>query len=263
MKFDILFENILNKHILQEDTGKLIVVFPGGFHPFHSGHKSIFDNIEKTFPGADAYISITGYTEERPFTAQEKKLIIASTGIDEKKIVEVKSPFRSEEILKKYDPQKDKVIFVVSEKEKNDPSRASLFTRVKKDGTPSYFQDFTDMESMQPFGKHGYIFVMPVITFGKEIFGKNIKSASELRKLYNTLTDDQKLNLIKKLYITNFDKIKKIFDKHLNINGEEESEVSSFLDKELMRDKGVAYKDVLTNPPYQVDGMLTVGRMKY
>lgn len=261
MNFELLAEKLLKKHFFVEQAGKTIVIFPGGFHPFHLGHKSIFDNIQKTFPNAETYIAITGYTEERPFTATEKKLIIASTGIDPKHIVEVKSPFRAEEILKNYNPSKDKVIFAVSEKEKLDPTRKSLFTRTKKDGTPSYFQDYTS-EDMAPFGKHGYIYIFPSIKFGKDVFGKDIKSASELRNLYSNLKDSQKLQLIKKMYISNFDKIKKIFDKHLNGSGEEE-EMNSFLNREIMKDKNKEFNDVYLNPPYKVDNELTVGRMKY
>jgi hypothetical protein len=261
MNFELLAEKLLQKHFLIEQEGKTIVIFPGGFHPFHLGHKSIFDNIQKTFPSADTYIAITGYTEERPFTAAEKKLIISSTGIDSKHIIEVKSPFRAEEILKNYNPNKDKVIFAVSEKEKLDPSRKSLFVRTKKDGTPSYFQDYNS-NNLAPFGKHGYIYVFPSIKFGKDVFGKDIKSASELRNLYNNLKDSQKVELIKKMYTSNFDKIKKIFDKHL-ANGGEEEEMSTFLDKELIKDKDKEFNDVYLNPPYKVDGELTVGRMKY
>ena len=262
MKVDALVENIVHKHFITENTSKTVVIFPGGFHPFHLGHKSIFDNIQRTFPDADSYIAITGYTEERPFTAQEKKLIISSTGIDPSKIVEVKSPFRSEEILKKYNPDKDKAIFAVSSKEKQDPTRQSLFTRIKKDGTASYFQDYS-VANMEPFSKHGYIYTFPTIKFGSNIFGKDIESASELRKMYSTLTDNQKMNLIKKMYTSNHDKIKKIFDKHLASYSSEENEVNSFLGKELMKDTDKAFGNKLTNPPYQADGGLSVGRMMY
>lgn len=260
MKFDLVFEKLISNHIVLEETGKTVVIFPGGFHPFHVGHKSIFENIQKTFPEADTYIAITGYTEERPFSAEEKKLIISSTGIDANKVVEVKSPFRSEEILKNYNPKKDRVIFVASEKEKLDASKKSLFTRVKKDGSPSYFQDYNP-QNLQPFEKHGYIYLFPTVSFGKEIFGRDIKNASELRRLYSTLNDKQKAELIKKLYVKNFDAIKKIFDKHLV--DREESDESPFLAKELIKDRDKEFNDVFLNPPYKVDGGLTVGRMKY
>jgi len=262
MNFDFVVEAIFKKHIVKEQNqGKTIVIFPGGFHPFHLGHKSIFDGIQKAFPNADAYIAITDYTEERPFTADEKKIIISSTGIDTSKVVQVKSPFRPEEILQKYNPDKDVVIFAVGEKEKYDPSRKSLFVRTKKDGTPSYFQDYNANEVLRPFGKHGYIYLLPTVSFGKEVFGSNIKSASELRAKYNTLNDKQKITLLKKLYSKNIDKIKKIFDSHLSEN--EESDESPMLAKELIKDKDKAFNDVFLNPPYKTDGQLTIGRMKY
>jgi hypothetical protein len=39
--------------------------------------------------------------------------------------------------------------------------------------------------------------------------------------------------------------------------------VNSFLGKELIKDTDKAFGNKLTNPPYQVDGGLTVGRMMY
>ena len=46
---------------------KTIVVFPGGFHPFHKGHLFVFDELKKRFPSADLYIASSDYTGERPF----------------------------------------------------------------------------------------------------------------------------------------------------------------------------------------------------
>ena len=127
MKFSDLFL------FLEEDKqGKTIVIFPGGFHPFHTGHKAVFDLLQQKFPNADHYIAISGYTKERPFDLKEKITLMKAAGVDVSKVKEVKSPFRSEEILKNYNPKTDKVIFVVSEKEKQDPEKKSLFTRVKK-----------------------------------------------------------------------------------------------------------------------------------
>jgi hypothetical protein len=261
MNFDILFEGILKKYI-SENIGKKIVIFPGGFHPFHLGHKSVFDNIEKQFPDTDTYIAITDYTEERPFTADEKKLIIQSTGINGSKIKVVKSPFRSEEILKKYNPKKDIVIFAISEKERNDPKKAGLFTRIKKDGTPSYFQDYTTT-GLQPFEKHGYIYVFPSIEF--KINGKAYASASQLRNEYKKLNDKQKISFLKQLYKFNFDAIKKIFDAKLDSKSEEDESINATgteLDKQRLGDELKNSQSYINTPPYQVDGQLTVGRFK-
>jgi cytidyltransferase-like protein len=261
MKFDKLVDGILSANFVVEQTGKTIVIFPGGFHPFHIGHKSVFDNIKNQFPNADTYIAITDYTAERPFTAQEKKMIISSTGIDPNKIAVVKSPFKSEEILKNYNPKADKVIFAVSEKERTDPKKAGLFTRTKKDGTPSYFQDYTGGE-MMPFEKNGYIYVFPTEEFN--IGGKKFKSASQLREYYKTLKELSKIDFLKNLYIKNLDKIKALFDKKLT-GSAEENEMSVFIDKERLKDENekLGGDGIFLNPPYQTDNRLTVGRMKY
>lgn len=263
MKFDSLFENILTRYITEAALPRTIVIFPGGFHPFHKGHKSVFENLEKKFPQADSYIAISDYTKERPFTADEKKLIISSTGINPDKVKVVKSPFRAEEILKKYNPKTDKVIFAVSEKEKADPAKASLFTRVKKDGTPSYFQDYKEGE-LEPFEKHGYIVTFPSITFN--VGGTNIKRAKQLREMYMSLNDKQRLALVKAMYNKNHDIIKKIFDERLQAPSEE-NEMNSLLQRQDLEDyaryKTGGGNDVFANPPYQVDGGLTIGRMKY
>lgn len=262
MKYYSLVNDILEKILFSEQSknNKTIVIFPGGFHPFHVGHKSVFDNIKNQFPFADSYIAITDYTAERPFSANEKKMLINSTGIDINRIAVVKSPFKSEEILKNYNPKKDFVIFAVSEKERNDPKKAGLFTRVKKDGTPSYFQDYTG-ENMKPFEKHGYIYVFPTEEF--TIDNKKFRSASQLRNYYITLDNDGKYNLLKSLYIKNLDKIKTLFDNKLNASSEE-NEILSFLDKERIKDenKKLGGDGIYFNPPYKVDGGISVGRMK-
>ena len=205
--FDLLVENILSPN------GKLVVIFPGGFHPFHKGHKSVYDSIKRKFPEADVYIAISDFTKERPFTADEKRLIISSTGIDPNVVKVVKSPLRSEEILKQYNPEKDRVIFARSQKDKNDPELKSLFTRIKKDGTPSYFQDFKEGKELMPFGKHGYIYLFPTRQFN--VLGYSFQSASQLRDLYKNLSEEDKLKLLNGLYLKNIEKIKKIFDSRL------------------------------------------------
>jgi len=237
----------------KEQNKRLIVIFPGGFHPFHLGHKSIYDNIKKTFPTADVFIVATDYTEERPLSFDEKKFIISSTGIDSNVIKKVKSPFRAEEVLSKYNPEKDIVIFAISEKEKNDADKKSLFIRKKKDGTPTYFQDFKSIEKMDPFKKHAYIYLFPVKPF--KINGIDVTSASQLRQSYVFMSEQEKINLLKSLYIKNIDKIKNILDKKL-ISKDEENEII----KQQMLDPHNRPGSSLGYPPYNTQGSPTVGR---
>jgi len=193
--------------------GKLIIILPGGFHPFHKGHAELFRKTQELFPEADCFIAVTGYTKDRPFDIKEKLKLMQAAGVDMSKVKQVKSPYQSLEILKNYNKDKDKVIFVTSEKEKLDPEKASLFTRVKKDGTPSYFQDFKNKENMDVFSKHGYILLLPTIKFN--LLGKEINSASDVRAMYKNSNDQQKLEIIKSLYNDNIEEVKQILDKHL------------------------------------------------
>src|SRR5210317_1184530 len=94
-----------------------VVIFPGGFQPFHAGHKSVYDHLVKTFPDADVYIASSPSTTERPFKFEDKKYLAVSAGIPEDKFVMVKSPYRSIEITQNYNPEKDVVIFALSEKD--------------------------------------------------------------------------------------------------------------------------------------------------
>lgn len=194
-------------------SGKTIIILPGGFHPFHVGHAELFKKSQEKFPNADTFIAVTGYTKDRPFPFNEKLELMKAAGVDMSKVKEVKSPYQSLEILKNYNPDTDKVVFIASEKEKLDPEKASIFQRVKKDGSPSYFQDFKNLESMTSFKNHGYILLLPTINFN--LLGKQIKSATEIRDLYKNSNDEQKMEIIKSLYKSDFDKVKQILDKHL------------------------------------------------
>lgn len=263
MNFDNTVDTLLKKCFVVEKrlNSRKIIIFPGGFHPFHKGHKSIIDSIEQRFPGSDTYIAITDFTKERPFTADEKKLIISSAGVNSKKIKVVKNPFVSKEITEKYNPDKDVVVFALSEKEKEDPEKASLFKTTKKDGSPSYFQPYNET-NLAPFKKHGYLYLFPKQTF--TIGNKQFNRASEIRSYYKTLNDQQKISFLSNMYTSNIDKIKKIFDERLgNIASSEENESAIEIDKEYLKDvhRFGKQNDTFLNPPYKVDGGLTIGRM--
>ena len=52
---------------------KKLVVIPGGFHPFHPGHQSLYDAARKYFPDADVYVAATADTSTRPFPFELKR----------------------------------------------------------------------------------------------------------------------------------------------------------------------------------------------
>jgi hypothetical protein len=170
---------------------KQIVVMPGGFHPFHAGHASLYQSALKAFPDADVYVAATNDQKTRPFPFAIKEKLAKVAGVAPGHFVQVKSPFKAEEITKNYDPNEDVLIFVRSEKDKTEQPKPG---GTKKDGSPAYFQPYTGKD-LQPFSKHAYIAYLPTIEFGP-----GIKSASEIRELWPRLNDKRKLAMVMSLY---------------------------------------------------------------
>ncbi len=164
---------------------------PGGFHPFHAGHYSLYKSALEAFPQADVYVAATNDTKTRPFPFQLKEKLAKLAGVAPGRFVQVKSPFKAEEITSKYDPNEDVLIFVRSEKDKTEQPKPG---GTKKDGSPSYFQPWTGKD-LQPFSKHAYIDYLPTVEFGP-----GIKSATEIRNAWPNLNDRQKTAMVMSLY---------------------------------------------------------------
>ena len=170
---------------------KKIVVLPGGYHPYHAGHYSLYKAAEEKFPDADIYLAATNDTKSRPFPFEIKKKLAQLAGVNPDQFVQVKSPFKAEEITQKYNPEQDVLIFVRSEKDRTEQPKPG---GTKKDGSPSYFQSY-DPDNLESFNKHAYIDYLPTIEFGP-----GIKSASEIRNAWPNLNDKQKLAMVMSLY---------------------------------------------------------------
>ena len=164
---------------------------PGGFHPFHAGHYALYKSALEAFPGADVYVAATNDTKTRPFPFAIKEKLAKLAGVAPGRFVQVKSPFKAEEITSQYDPDSDVLIFVRSEKDRNEQPKPG---GTKKDGTPSYFQPYTG-KNLQPFSKHAYMAYLPTVEFGP-----GIKSATEIRNAWPSLNDKQKSAMVMSLY---------------------------------------------------------------
>lgn len=169
----------------------MVVIMPGGFHPFHAGHASLYQSALKAFPNADVYVAATNDTKTRPFPFEIKEKLAKVAGVQDGRFVQVKSPFQAKEILQNYNPEEDVVVFVRSEKDRDEQPKPG---GTKKDGSPAYFQPYTG-KNMEPFGKHGYIAYLPTVEFGP-----GIKSATEIRNIWPQLNDRRKLAMVMSLY---------------------------------------------------------------
>lgn len=164
---------------------------PGGFHPFHAGHAALYQSAVKAFPSAEVYVAATNDTKTRPFPFNIKEKLAKLAGVAPGHFVQVKSPFKAEEITSQYNPEEDVLIFVRSEKDRTEQPKPG---GTKKDGTPAYFQPWTG-KNLQPFSKHAYIAYLPTVEFGP-----GIQSATEIRNMWPKLNDKRKTALVMSLY---------------------------------------------------------------
>jgi hypothetical protein len=169
----------------------MIVIMPGGFHPFHAGHAALYQSAVNAFPNADVYVAATNDTKTRPFPFEIKEKLAKVAGVQDGRFVQVKSPFKAEEITSRYNPEEDVLVFVRSEKDRNEQPKPG---GTKKDGSPAYFQPYTGKD-MRPFGEHGYMAYLPTVEFGP-----GIKSATEIRNIWPQLNDRRKLAMVMSLY---------------------------------------------------------------
>ena len=169
---------------------KQLVIIPGGFHPFHAGHAALYQSAQAAFPAADVYVAATNDTSTRPFPFAIKEKLAKLAGVEAGHFIQVKSPFRAEEIVHQFDPNDTQLIFVRSEKDANKPPQGG---GTKKDGSPSYLQPLGD--NTQPLSQHAYMAYLPTVEFGP-----GMTSATEIRTAWPTLNEKRKTALVMSLY---------------------------------------------------------------
>lgn len=170
---------------------KQLVIMPGGFHPFHAGHAALYNSAREAFPGADVYVAATNDTSTRPFPFKIKEKLAQLAGVEKGRFMQVKSPFRAEEITAPYNPNTTQLIFVRSEKDRASQPRPG---GVKKDGSPSYLQPYA-ADSDQPMSQQAYMDYLPTVEFGP-----GMTSATEIRGAWPQLNEKRKTALVMSLY---------------------------------------------------------------
>jgi len=195
---------------------KVFVIYPGRFHPFHAGHKGVYNYLSTKFGGNDVYITTTGVVElpKSPFSFDEKKEMMMATGIPPNKILNVKNNYNLQSVSSQIpiNVERDSIIFAVSQKDMAEDPRFKNF--VKKDGSPSYLQPMPKNESkLEPAIKHGYLITVPTTDF--TVLGLPARSASQLRSQYTTLNPEQQKAFIVDLFGSYNPKIHKILNNKL------------------------------------------------
>lgn len=166
---------------------------PGGFHPFHPGHKSLYDWAVKQFGQTNVYVAATNDTSTRPFPFDVKKQLASFAGVPPTNFIQVKSPFN----LNSYTgllADGTALVFVRSEKDRNEQPQPD---KTKKDGTPGYIKSWTG-KNMEDYVSSGYMAYGPTQEF--QFSGVDIKSASELRKAWPSMAPEDKRKAAEEMY---------------------------------------------------------------
>lgn len=173
-----------------------VVIYPGRFHPFHKGHKSVYDALVKRFGKNRVYIATSNKVDppKSPFTFDEKRAMMALTGVDPSRVVQVKNPYQATEITDNYDPQNTIALFAVSDKDMAEDPRFSF--KPRKDGQPSYYQPA--QKDMVGFDKHAYIVTVPTLNFN--VLGEPMRSATEFRANFARADDEKQKSMITDLF---------------------------------------------------------------
>ena len=178
---------------------KIVVIYPGRFQPFHLGHASVYNSLKKQFPGADIIIATSDKVDpiDSPFTFDERKRMIVASKVDSSAVQKAVNPYLAKEILSKYDPSSTVAIFAVGKKDM-EGSEARFKFGLKKDGNPTYYQPFKNVNDSLTFDKHGYIVTAPTTVF--KVLGRPITGATAIRDLWRSSDETAKKQIITDLY---------------------------------------------------------------
>jgi len=217
------------RELYEAKARKIVAVMPGGFHPFHPGHKSLYDWAVKTFGQSNVYVAATNDTATRPFPFDVKKKLAAMAGVPESNFMQVKSPFNNREYAGLLDDN-TALVFIRSEKDKTEQP---LPDQTKKNGKPGYLRTYTGKD-LNTADEMGYMAYGPTINF--DFSGMSIKSASELRASWPNMSDEDKLKAAKLMYGGGAEVAVKLLDKALggqqeDATPDEEDEFHKKLDK--------------------------------
>jgi len=162
---------------------KLIVIYPGRFQPFGPHHFKSYQWLAKSFGVNNVFIATSNHTDlNSPLTFEEKLKCIFPYHVRQSSIVQVKNPYKAEEITSQFNPNETAVIFAYGEKD---------FGRIqftKKDGSPSYFQEYYGQKNLKPLSQCGYVLELPHISL---LSDSNEINGTYLRQVLPMATRDE------------------------------------------------------------------------
>jgi len=172
-------EETLNEAPVTPKIKNIVGIYPGRFQPFGKHHYSTFKWLQKMFGTKNTYVVTSNKVEKgkSPFNFREKSIIIRKHGVPSGKVVQIRNPYKADEVLKKYDPKTTAVVYLVGKK---DASRLS----------GKYFQDYKkNRNKLVGFDQHSYVLIAP--HYSAKIGGKDLSGTTIRHHLGSKDTDEK------------------------------------------------------------------------
>ena len=152
----------------------IIAIYPGRFQPFGKHHAEAFKWLQSQFGSKNTYIVTSNAVSlpKSPLSFKDKKDIISQYGFG-KNVINVKNPYKAEELLSKFNPKTTAVVFMVGQKDMDEDPRF----QIKSSG---YFRKYVKGKPLEGFDKHGYLIVAPHVSIKIPKFGE--MSGTAIRK---------------------------------------------------------------------------------
>lgn len=174
---------IVEQMLSESPVKTILVVYPGRFQPMGQHHAAVYKKLASKFGKSNTFVVTSDKVAlpKSPLNFKEKYSVMKKHGVTN--VVQVKNPYQAQELTSKYDPETTALLFAVGAKDMKENPRFKI--GFKKNGEPSYFQDYEDNKStLQPFTKHGYLVVAPHVDINIPGFGE--MSGTTLRQVLAT-----------------------------------------------------------------------------
>lgn len=184
--------------LFENDGRQILVIYPGRFQPFHSGHAAVYSHLCEKYGANNVYIITSNKVDppRSPFSFDDKKMMMELTGVDTKHIVFDAQPYQAKDFVAKFDASNTILLFAVSEKDMAEDPRFQF--KPKKDGSPSYFQPLTSLANAEPLSTHAYITTVP--TFNFTVLGKPANSATQIRAQFASADEATQKKIVTDLF---------------------------------------------------------------
>ena len=178
-----LGHDIIEQMLSESPVKTILVVYPGRFQPMGQHHAAVYKKLASKYGKANTFVVTSDKVTlpKSPLNFKEKYSVMKKHGVTN--VIQVKNPYQAQELTSKYDPETTALLFAVGAKDMKENPRFKI--GFKKNGDPSYFQNYEDNKSnLLPFTKHGYLVVAPHVDIQIPGFGE--MSGTTLRQVLAT-----------------------------------------------------------------------------